>query len=243
MAKSRNQVVKKSLFLLLICNVVSAQTISFIEKNDTLQKPKYMEFIYLNDKTDISTSILVATISAKGSLSDPVLLYSHIRMHGQKYGANSFKFVNFKKNADKTGELVLSLYFSTYSILGANFHNGPKNSVFIFGDENMLSDKSQSFKVNKTKYEVRAGHFKEFPVKTNEELRITKGGFTGMTIFYEGGGRHSAFYSFSGLGVAGAQSTYSRDGQGIAIGITTGKILPVEPGLAMLLTKIYIQQQ
>ena len=59
---------KKILLLLLfVSNGFYAQTIHILEKGDTLQKPKYQQFIYLSDSTDISSAKFVAKIKSRGS--------------------------------------------------------------------------------------------------------------------------------------------------------------------------------
>ena len=62
-------------FLLFICHFSYSQTVEFITKNDTLQKPKYQQFIYINDATDTSGLIKVAQIKVSGSLENPKLLF------------------------------------------------------------------------------------------------------------------------------------------------------------------------
>jgi hypothetical protein len=245
-AENRRQrkIMKKLVLLfLLVGPVVSAQKVTFIEKNDTLQKPKYQEFIFLNDATDLSESVKVATIQSVGDLGKPVKLYHTIRAEAQKIGANSFRFVSFKKNEDKTGELVLAVFYTPDNILNTNFQH-ITNSIFIFGDDDLTSTKTQGYKVAGQKYEIGAGQFREFDLKPGEEVKVSKGGFSGMTLWvkYEPG-KMSRFYSFSGIGVDGGGVGISSNGMGVGVGITTGTIHRVEQNLAMLLTKMYEEQK
>ena len=232
---------KTTLFLLFICQISYSQTIEFLTKNDTLQKPKYQEFIYINDATDTIGSIKVARIKASGGFENPTQLFLKIKSESQKLGANSFRFNEFKKNEDNSAELILDVYFSTDEILETNFKNIPKNKIYIFGDDNLLSTKSQNYKVNGVKYEIGAGQFKAFSVKIGEEMKINKGGFTGMTIWIKGiEDKSSTFINFSGANVTGA--SYNPYNRGVGISINTGFINKMEPNIALFLLKIFKEQ-
>lgn len=228
-------------FLLFICHFSFSQTIEFITKNDTLQKPKYQEFIYLNDVTNTSELIKVAQIKASGSIENPTQLFLKIKSEAQKLGANSFRFNDFKKSEDNSVALILDVYFSTDEILETNFKNIPKNKIYIFGDDNLLKDKSQNYKIDGVKYEIGSGQFKEFSVKVGEELKINKGGFTGMTIWIKGiEDKSSTFINFSGANVTGA--SYNPYNRGVRISINTGFINKMETNLALFLLKIFKEQ-
>lgn len=225
-------------FLLFISHFSYSQTIEFITKNDTLQKPKYPQFIYIDDATDPVELIKVARIKVTGSIENPRLLFLTINAQAQKLGANSFRFNDFKRNEDNSTELILDVYFSSDEILEANFKNIPKNKIYIFGDDNLLRTKSQNYKIDGVKYEIGTGQFKEFPVKVGEELKINKGGFTGMTIWITGvEDKPSTFLNFSGANVTGA--SYNPYNRGVGVSINTGFINKMEPNFALFLLKIF----
>ena len=229
------------LFLLFVSHFSYSQTVEFISKNDTLQKPKYPQFIYINDTTDSAELIKVARIKVTGSIENPRLLFLTINMEAQKLGANSFRFINFKKNEGDTAELILEVYFSSDEILEANFKNIPKNKIYIFGDDNLMRSKSQNYKIDGVKYEIGSGEFKEFSVKVGEELKINKGGFTGMTIWITGvEDKPSTFINFSGTYVTGA--SYNPYNRGVGVSINTGFINKMEPNFALFLLKIFKEQ-
>ena len=229
------------LFLLFVSHFSYSQTVEFISKNDTLQKPKYPQFIYINDTIDSAELIKVARIKVTGSIENPRLLFLTINMEAQKLGANSFRFINFKKNEGDTAELILEVYFSSDEILEANFKNIPKNKIYIFGDDNLMRSKSQNYKIDGVKYEIGSGEFKEFSVKVGEELKINKGGFTGMTIWITGvEDKPSTFINFSGTNVTGA--SYNPYNRGVGVSINTGFINKMEPNFALFLLKIFKEQ-
>jgi len=230
------------LLFVVLSQPLMAQTVTFLEKNDTLQKPKYQEFLFLNENTNLSFSTKVATVQSSGSLKSVAALYEKIKSESQKLGANSFRFLSFKKVSADAGELILTVYFTPENILGMNFENNPKNKVFIFGNENLADPKTQSFKADGEKFEIASGQFRTFTPRIGEELKISKGGFTGMTLWIKGQeDKQATFLNFSGIGLAGAQ--YNPMPQSVGVNINTGKIHRMEPNLALLLLNIYTEQQ
>ncbi|HNP33650.1 MAG TPA: hypothetical protein PKN96_10185 [Flavobacterium sp.] len=232
-------------FLLSVYGNFYSQTIQVLEKGDTLQKPKYHQFIYLSDSTDISSAKFVARIKARGSLKHTTNLYYFIRNEAQRLGANAYRFENFiKTDNDVNGELILSVYFCEDETWDANSEHMPKNKIFIFGNDDMTEHKVQGYKVQDEKYEIDSGQFKVFDIKENEEIRLTKGGFTGMTLWYkrkEDG--FSSFVTFSGFGINGGGASVGPGYNGVGVSFSTGKINHVEPNLAMALLKIYQEQK
>lgn len=233
------------LFILCYINTSYAQSIEFLEKGDTLQKPKYQQFIYLCDSTDISSAKFVAKIKSRGSLRHTTNLYYFIKNEAQKLGANAYRFESFTKtDNDVNGELILSAYFCEDSLFDANFEHIPKNKIFIFGNDDWVENKSQGYKVQGEKQEINSGYFKVFDIKENDEIKINKGGFSGMTLWYkrkENG--YSSFLTFSGFGINGGGTTYSPGYNGVGVSFNTGKINHVEPNLALALLKIYQEQK
>ena len=74
-----------------------------------------------------------------------------------------------------------------------------------------------------------------------EELKINKGGFTGMTIWITGvEDKPSTFINFSGTNVTGA--SYNPYNRGVGVSINTGFINKMEPNFALFLLKIFKEQ-
>jgi hypothetical protein len=234
-------------FLILLCcicgSLAYSQQIEILEKGDTLQKPKYVQFIYLSEKTSLDSITFVARIKATGSLHNVSNLFLFINAEAQKLGANAFKFESFKMVDSQNGELVLSTYYSNGEgdFFDVNFQNLPKNKIYIFGNQDMIASKTQSYKVNGEKHEIESGKFAQFEIKENEEVKINKGGFTGMTLWVkrkpEG---YSSFLNFSGIGLNG--TSYNAYSGGVGVSINTGTINKIEPNLALALLKIYSEQ-
>ncbi len=224
------------MLLLVIIPNLRAQRVEFISKGDTLQKPDYQQFIYISDSTDVSNSIFVGKAKCIGELKNVIALFESIRSKAIGYGANSFKFESYKKLNEENGELVLSLYFNEGDFFENNAQKLPKNKIYIFGVQNLLSDRSQTFKLDDTKYEISAGTYMEFDRK--DETRINKGGFSGETVYVKKSDEDFCkFLSFSGINVNGGQANPASGAVGVSF--NTGKINNIEPNLALALMKIY----
>lgn len=232
------------ILLLFFSNSFLAQTIEVLQKGDTLQKPKYQQFIYLCDSTDTSNASFVAKIKVRGSLKHTTNLYYFIKNEAQRLGANAYRFESFTKtDNDVNGELILAAFFCEDSIFDANFEHIPKNKIFILGDDDLVQNKKQGYKVQGEKYEISSGHFKVVDIKENDEIKLNKGGFSGMTLWYkrkENG--YSSFLTFSGFGINNGGTTYSPGYNGVGVSFNTGKINHVEPNLALALLKMYEEQ-
>jgi len=223
--------------LLLFLGFAYGQKVEFLVKGDSLQKPEYQVFVYVDDKTDLSNSVFVGKVKSSGKLDDVSQLFNSIKSEAIKVGATSFRFESFTRTADDFGELVLSVYFNQGDFFDVNFGNLPKDTIFIFGSPDLTANKKQSYKVDGNKHEIASGTFKRFDIPTGKEVRISKGGFTGMTLWVgrkEGG--YSSFLGFSGIGVN--QIGVSPTGGG-GISINTGTIHKLEPNLALALSRIY----
>lgn len=230
------------LFLLFIWVSVSwSQTVTVLEINDTLQRPKYQQFIYLSPTTSVDQAIFVAKIKASGNLKNISDLFDEIKVKAQAYGANAFQFVAFTAANPQEGELTLATYYAEDALLDSNFEALPKNKLYVYGNDNFLETKTQSYKVQGQKQEIASVQYQVYDLSLQDELRINKGGFTGMTLFLskqtEG---YCYFLNFGGIGLAGAAvNPYG----GIGVSISTGSISHVELNLALLLLHIFTKKQ
>ncbi|MEN9323391.1 MAG: hypothetical protein RL699_1171 [Bacteroidota bacterium] len=233
----------KHIFLFSLCIWAStswSQTVTVLEVNDTLQQPKYQQFIYLSPTTAVNQAVFVAKIKASGSLKNISDLFDKIKGKAQAYGANAFQFVAFTAQDPTVGELTLNTYYADDTLLDTNFETLPKNKLVVFGSDNFLETKVQSYKVQGQKQEIASGQYQVYDLSLQDELRLNKGGFTGMTLFLskqtEG---YCYFLNFGGIGLAGAAvNPYG----GVGVSITTGSISHVEPNLALLLMQFFTEK-
>lgn len=232
------------LLLLFVSNVFYAQNIEILQKGDTIQKPKYQQFTYLCDSTDISQAIFIARIKSSGSLKNVTHLYYSIKDKAQGMGANAYRLESFNKTDASNGELTLSGFFINDSIYNANYAYVPKDKIFIFGNDNLTETKTQGYKVQGEKQEISSGKYKVFPIGENAEIKINKGGFAGMTGWFrrtEYG--HSKYLTFSGFGLNGGGASVGPGYNGVGVSFNTGSINHVEANLALALLKIYEEQK
>lgn len=233
------------LLLLFVSNIFYAQTIEILQKGDTIQKPKYHQFTYLCDSTDISQAIFIARIKSSGSLKNTTHLFYVIKDNAQSMGANAYRFENFTKTDAENGELILSAFFIDDSIYNANYKYIPKDKIFIFGNDNLTETKTQGYKVQGVKQEISSGKYKIFPIGENDEIKINKGGFAGMSGWFrrtEYG--HSKYLTFSGFGLNGGGATVGSGGvNGVGVSFNTGAINHVEANLGLALLRIYEEQK
>lgn len=214
--------------------MASAQQVDFLERNDTVQKPKSEQFIYIDEKTDLSNTIFVAKIKCTGKIDDIPALFLAIKSEAQKIGSNSFKFESFNRD---TGELIVSVYYAEGDFFEHNFKNLPHNKIFIFGHQNLSDSKIQSYKVDGKKFEIASGKYQEFEKNPDREIKINKGGITGMTFWISQSEQgYSSFLSFSGIGLGGVGFGVPA---AVGISINTGSINKIEPNMALTLLRIY----
>jgi len=232
------------LLLLFASNILYAQTIEILQKGDTINKPKYQQFIYLCDSTDLSSAKFVAKIKSRGSLKHTTNLYYYIKNKAQSMGANAYRLESFTKTDALNGELILSAFFCEDTLFDSNFNYIPKDQIFVFGNDDLTETKNQGYKVQGAKQEIGSGKFKVFPIGENDEIKITKGGLTGMTVWFKRSEYgYSKFLTFSGFGLNGGGAAVGPGCNGVGLSFNTGKINHVEPDLALALLKIYEEQK
>ncbi|PTT39098.1 hypothetical protein DBR28_07700 [Chryseobacterium sp. HMWF028] len=163
-------------------------------------------------------------------------LFTAIADEAKSSGANAYHIVSFKEGDNQNeSELVLD----TYSIQDSDIKHQSslieKNRIYIMGEPVVNSGNTSKFKVNGEKKEVRDNTFATISLKENEEVKIVKGGITGMAVWVKWKPEQfNKFYSFSGIGVEGVG--FGANGMGAAI--TTGRIYPVHQDLGYFLIQV-----
>lgn len=234
---------KKLFFILVFLKMatVFAQDVQFIEKESILDRPKYQQFIYLMEDTSIGKCKFVGRVKATGSSQNVVSLFDAIKRESQPLGANGFRLLSFKRFDANVSELILDVFYCDESTLQDNISHIPVNKVYIFGSPDLSVENSQTFKLNSEKYKIDNGKYRVFDVAIGQTCKITKGGFTGMSLWIDGEkGKLSSFLSFNGIGLSNI-GLNPRGGGGIAI--NTGKINHVEQNLGLALLKIFTLQE
>lgn len=227
------------LLLLLTTSSVLSQKIEILNYSELPEKYPYEGFWYLQPKTDLATAIHVANIKCTGSLKKSTLLFQYIKAEAQKMSANTFTIIDFKRLPDReNAELTLAIYRADDALVKANSQNTDTNKVYVFGDENLLSAKTQGYKIDGTKFDIKAGSYRVHDLPVGTEIKLSKGGFTGTALWVKGEPNMPNIYvTFGGFGVAGA--SYSPGNAGMGVGFTTGTINEVREDMAAVLLHIF----
>jgi len=225
--------------LALIWLLSFSQTETLKKSNKEFSAPGN-DFAFIEPNTDTTQLEFVATvrsIAKKGSGISKAYFAS--LEQANKYGANCFKLNSYNKN--DSGEVILTLdtYFGNDSILSTNFNNHEATAVFIFGDENANGNETYSFKVNGDKKTIKSGTYYKQIIKPGEEIKINKGGITGMTVWFKyKEGRKATFLTLTGLGLGGPMPADI-----IGVAFNTGRLNPVEGDLGCLLKNLLKQSE
>ena len=230
---------KKISYLLVFASFfVYSQKIEYLEKKDSLNTSEKEFFIFLDEKTNVADSHFLAKIKSTGKIDVVSNLYEVIKTESQRIGANSFKFIEYKKIDNENAQLTLDVFFTENNLIKENFKNIEKNKVFIFGNDDLINFKRESFKIDNNKFEIGSGEFMQFQSPIGKELKISKGGFTGMTLWIKNKeDKPSSFLNFSGFGLSGTE--YNPYSGGVGVGFTTGRINRFDSNIGFLLTKIF----
>ncbi len=228
-----------------------AQSVEILEKSDVKDLKKQKDFDYLHVKDDTTKMfIFVGTIKASGNYNI-ARLYESIMLEANKLGANCFRLVDYNEESKKSS-LTLNVYFASTLVLVENELFKERNVVYIFGNDKD-DDGKTSFKLNGKKAEVGNKEYLRIENPSGNQVKVSKGGFTGASVQITGESNKSATYlTLSGLGVAPSGGYYSGgySGSGVAYGgvgagisISTGKINYMNPGLANILLQIWKKEE
>ncbi|WP_433632188.1 hypothetical protein [Chryseobacterium cucumeris] len=163
-------------------------------------------------------------------------LFTAISDEAKNAGANAYFIVSFKEG-DKQNESELIL--DTYHIRDSDIKDQSllieKNRIYIIGEPVLNSENTSKFKVNGARKEVKDNTFATVVIKENEEVKIVKGGITGMAVWVKWKPEQfNKFYSFSGIGIDGV----GFGANGMGVGINTGRIYSVDPDLGYFLIRV-----
>ena len=167
------------LFSTLFVNFLFSQKVNveFITKTDSIYKKERRDFIYLNEKTDLSAAKIIGKIKANGKADWYMLFYS-IMTKAQKLGANAFKYNSSSEEGD-TNELIIDTYLITEEIKADNKEFLPKNKIYFFGRHNKKGT-TEDFKLNGKKTTLKAFHYAVYNL--DKDTQINKGGVLGTTL-------------------------------------------------------------
>ena len=225
------------LLFVILGNSVDAQTIEILKQENIATKSNDEDFSFIEPITDINLFNYVGTIRATGldRLAKVEVLFFKLKEKAHELGANCFKLNDFSQtDVPRQSVLTLDVYRANDSIINLNFENHAKNVVYIFGDERKTKDK-YTFKIDNVKKEFTAGTYFRYENKVGQEVKINKGGLTGMTIWIKWKeNKPSSFLTLTGLGLGGGQVPYGT----VGVAFNTGRINRVDGNLGHLLIQV-----
>ncbi|SIS31570.1 hypothetical protein SAMN05421768_102434 [Chryseobacterium joostei] len=227
-------------FLLQVFSLGYSQQVEVVEKGMAENlSPK--EFMIPLKNAENYTSVLVNRYKAYSQNAYVGHLFSAIANDAKKDGANAYSIISYKKGDKQSdSELILDTYSLNDSEVERMSELLEKNTVYIFGGPSVSNDTASKFKINGDKKEVKNNTFFRAIVKENEELKIVKGGITGMAVWIKWKlEQFNRFFSFSGLGVDGVGIS----GNGMGVGFNTGRINPVDRDLGYFLIQVLKESQ
>ena len=221
------------LFSTLFVNFLFSQKVNveFITKTDSIYKKEKRDFIYLNEKTDLSAAKIIGKIKANGKADWYTLFYS-IMTKAQKLGANAFKYSSSSEKGD-TNELIMDTYLISEEIKADNKEFLPKNKIYFFGRHNKKGT-TEDFKLNGKKTTLKAFHYAVYNL--DKDTQINKGGFLGTTLNISPNPSGRSYYmNFSGFGPSAVMTG--------SLSFTAGNIIQMDENYSLLLTHIYQLQE
>ena len=221
------------LFSTLFVNFLFSQKVNveFITKTDSIYKKEKRDFIYLNEKTDLSAAKIIGKIKADGKADWHTLFYS-IMTKAQKLGANAFKYSSSSEEGD-TSKLIIDTYLISEEIKTDNKEFLPKNKIYFFGRHNKKGT-TEEFKLNGKKTPLKAFHYAVYNL--DKDTQINKGGFLGTTLNISPNPSGRSYYmNFSGFGPSAFMTG--------SLSFTAGNIIQMDENYSLLLTHIYQLQE
>ena len=221
------------LFSTLFVNFLFSQKVNveFITKTDSIYKKEKRDFIYLNEKTDLSAAKIIGKIKANGKADWYMLFYS-IMTKAQKLGANAFKYSSSSEKGD-ISELIIDNYLISEEIKADNKEFLPKNKIYFFGRHNKKGT-TEEFKLNGKKTTLKAFHYAVYNL--DKDTQINKGGFLGTTLNISPNPSGRSYYmNFSGFGPSAVMTG--------SLSFTAGNIIQMDENYSLLLTHIYQLQE
>jgi hypothetical protein len=227
-----------TIILLLNTFLIFSQTVEILNQSDKKFASPTNDFAYIENKSDTTKFEFVAAIKAtdNNKTTNIQTLYNSILDKAKSIGANCFKLNSYLRN-DTTNDVVLILdtYFGNDSSVNDNFAVHEKNTVFIFCNDKINESETFNFKINGDKKKIKSGTYYKEIIKEGQEIKLNKGGFTGMTMWFTWKkGKPATFLTLTGFGLGGGPIPYGT----IGVSFNTGRIYPIDEDLGTLLAQI-----
>ena len=218
-----------------------AQNVEITRQSTFEAQGKSQSLAFITTPADTSLFNFVATLKATGDRGTGIeTLYYKLKDKAQKMGANAFCLANYRPgDSAQPSALVLDCFYGQDSVLIRNSHHREKNVVYVFASTRG-SDKTSAFKIDNIKKELAGGVYLRQPVDSGRELKISKGGMMGASMWIKWQQDKPATYlTLTGLGLAETPFT---PGQ-VNVGFTLGRISYMDDDLGCLLALLLKKEE
>lgn len=233
---------KKIVLLIIFQNLFIgfnfSQKIEVLNKNTKKFKGLNLSEIYPLNTNLISDSIeFVETfkVSLKPKSCNANDLYIILNYESNKRGANIYKINNISKPNDKLmTDFVIDLFYATAQIVNKNSLNLIKNTLFIFGDDELYGNKEYDFYMNDKLIEFQSGEYCRIDLDKKIATKITKGRVFGETkIFNYIKDQNPLFFTIGSFGL--------HDEGNDRVSFHTGSLKPVPKHLGYLCLNLQME--
>jgi hypothetical protein len=170
------------LFFTLATKLTIAQNVEVVSKSNVKLKSyaKDKASVFIHPKMDTSQLQFVATykVSGNDSFAIPGDLFLLIKKQARKDGANFFNLKSFNYDSLKRPFISIDTYYGSEASIETNSSSYEINVIYIFSPEKIGTD-TFSLKINNMTKIFNTTTYLKFVLKEGEELKLSKGGFTG----------------------------------------------------------------
>ncbi len=220
----------RKLLIIILTNFSSviAQEIEILKKSDSIPNIKEKGLSCINENTDLAEYHFIAKLKITSDDFNQILI--GLQKTANELSANAFKYVE-KENIENKTSVILDLFSANQQLIELNENNKPTNVIYFFGNDS----KMQKFKIGSQKIELQPNEIYKFELPKNKEVKINKGGFTGMTVFHRWKENQPViFYAFGSGNLTGYGNGYNS----IGLSVSTGSIIELKNDFAYLLMEL-----
>lgn len=222
----------------LIVQAGFSQAIRTIKKSDVKFLAHQGDFAYMEKNADTASYEFVASYELSGRCEEGMItkLFYMVKDEARKDGANCFK-VNSYVRKDSVGyaTIIFDTYYWQEPARINNFESHPMNIIYIFAKESLDEEDITKFKLDDEKKKLRSGYYYKYDRVQGVEVKINKGGLTGMTSWYTlQGNKPALFLTLTGLGMGGGPVSTGM----VGVAFNTGRINQMDGNLGLLLVQL-----
>lgn len=214
--------------ILLFSYSLSAQQINIIKRADSLPSVKEKGLVFIHPDTDLQNYLFVGSVEISAEDFSKIII--GLQSIAVDLFANSFKYTG-RKNVDGKMTMSFDLFSVTPEHLEANTQSRETNILYFLGNDK----KTQKFKIDDRKVELSANETFRFEIPKNKQIKVSKGGLTGMTLIHRWREDQPViFYALGSGNISLAGDGYSS----LELAVNTGSIIELKSDFAYLLMEL-----